>query len=175
MKEIVVNDTNILIDMHAAGLLEYVRLSGTRFHTTDLVIEELHNSPYKRPSIDLLVEEGFLQVVTTSQEEMAEVFSLYSDCAINTNLSFVDCSVMHYAKKHNYRLLTGDKKLKHHAIDKGIIVSGLLWVVDLFVEEGLVEAHEMILKLNVLLGMNSRLPEKLILDKIEQLEEMKSF
>lgn len=112
MKEIVVNDTNILIDMHAAGLLEYVRLSGTRFHTTDLVIEELHNSPYKRPSIDLLVEEGFLQVVTTSQEEMAEVFSLYSDCAINTNLSFVDCSVMHYAKKHNYRLLTGDKKLK---------------------------------------------------------------
>ena len=27
MKEIVVNDTNILIDMHAAGLLEYVRSS----------------------------------------------------------------------------------------------------------------------------------------------------
>lgn len=47
--------------------------------------------------------------------------------------------------------------------------------MDLFVEEGLVEAHEMILKLNVLLGMNSRLPKKLILDKIEQLEEMKSF
>lgn len=46
MKEIVVNDTNILIDMHSAGLLEYIRSSGVRFHTVDYVIEELRRSPY---------------------------------------------------------------------------------------------------------------------------------
>lgn len=50
--EIVVNDSNILIDMHAAGLLELARRSSICFHTVDFVVEELHASPYKRPLID---------------------------------------------------------------------------------------------------------------------------
>lgn len=45
MREIVVNDTNILIDMHTAGLLEYIQKPSVRFHTVDFVIDELHRSP----------------------------------------------------------------------------------------------------------------------------------
>lgn len=41
MREVVVNDTNILIDMYSAGLLEYIHLSGVLFHTVDFVVEEL--------------------------------------------------------------------------------------------------------------------------------------
>lgn len=80
---------------------------------------------------------------------------------------------MHYAKKHNYRLLTGDKKLRNHAIDEGVIVSGLLWTVDLFVNEGIAPPDEIIPKLQFLLGVNSRLPKKLIEEKIQQLTEMR--
>lgn len=172
MKEIVVNDSNILIDMHTAGLLEYIRLSGIRFHTVDFVIEELRRFPYSRPLIDSLVEEGVLHVATTSPEELSEVFSLYSVYSNSTNLSLVDCSVMLYAKKNRYRLLTGDKKLRNHAIDEGVIVSGFLWVVDVFVKEGLVTPGEMIIKLNCLLDKNSRLPKKLFAAKIEQLKSV---
>lgn len=54
-------------------------------------------------------------------------------------------------------------------MDEGIIVSGILWVVDLFVEERLVTPAEMIEKLNNLLNTNNRLPRKLIEAKIQQL------
>jgi len=160
MREIVVNDTNILIDMHTAGLLEYIQKSSVRFHTVDFVIDEL-------------IQNGVLYVAETSPDEMSEIISLHSGYSNNTNLSFVDCTVMHYAKKHNYRLLTGDKILRNHAIDEGVIVSGLLWTVDLFVNEGIAPPDEIIPKLQFLLGVNSRLPKKLIEEKIQQLTEMR--
>ena len=60
--EIVVSDTQILIDMDAAGLLEMVAVSSVHFHTVDYVIAELHRSPYERPIVDRMVEEGHLAV-----------------------------------------------------------------------------------------------------------------
>lgn len=169
MREVVVNDTNILIDMHSAGLLDYLCLSQVRFHTVDLVIEELRRSPYKRPLIEKLIQEGSLYVADIPAEEMSNISAAHSAYSRHTNLSFVDCAVMAYAKKHNFRLLTGDKKLRNHAVDEGIIVSGILWIVDLFVEERLVTPAEMIEKLNNLLNTNNRLPRKLIEAKIQQL------
>lgn len=160
--------------MHSAGLLEYIRSSGVRFHTVDYVIEELRRSPYRRPLIEDLINEGILHVAETSPAEMAEIMAVHSAYANSTNLSFVDCSVMYYAKKHSYRLLTGDKKLRNHAIGEGVIVSGLLWVVDMFIAEGIITPGEMILKLNTLLSANRRLPKKLIEDKIQQLDALAS-
>ena len=172
MMDIVVNDTNILIDMHTAGLLDYIRMSKVKFHTVDLVVDELRRSSYKRPLIEELINEGMLYVSKASSEETAEILELYSVYSNNTNLSFVDCSVMLYAKKNRYRLLTSDKKLRNHAIDEGVIVSGLLWVVDLFVDEGLVTPVDMIERLNNLFRENNRLPKKLIEDKIKRLQGM---
>lgn len=39
--EVVVNDTNILIDLIEAGLLKFCRLMSLEFHTLDVVIEEV--------------------------------------------------------------------------------------------------------------------------------------
>ncbi len=173
MKEVVVNDSNILIDMHTAGLLEYIHLSDVSFHTVDYVVKELLKSPYKRPLISRLIKEGVLYVAETSPKKMLEVESLYNAYSNRTNLSIVDCSVMQYAKENHYRLLTGDKKLKTCAIDNGVMVSGILWVVDAFIEEEIITPFEMIEKLNYLLSQNNRLPKKLFEWEIEQLKEMK--
>lgn len=145
-------------------------MSGVRFHTVDLVIDELHRSPYKRPLIDQLIEEDVLHVAAIPSEEMSKLVQFYARYANHTNLSFVDCSVMRYAKINNFRLLTGDKKLRNHAVDEGVIVSGLLWVEDLFVNEGIVHPDEMAERLGTLLEVNSRLPRKLIEEKIRQLK-----
>lgn len=99
---------------------------------------------------------------------MSDILSIHSTYSYYTNLSFVDCAVLAYAKKRNLRLLTGDKKLRNHAVDEGILVSGILWVVDLFVEEGIVTPADMIEKLHNLLNTNKRLPRKLIEAKIQQ-------
>lgn len=101
MREIVVNDTNILIDMNSAGLLEYIHLSGVMFHTVDFVIEELRLSPYERPLIEELIQDGTLHVAQTSSEEMSDILSIHSTYSYYTNLSFVDCAVLAYAKKRN--------------------------------------------------------------------------
>lgn len=145
-------------------------MSGVRFHTVDLVIDELHRSPYKRPLIDQLIEEDVLHVAAIPSEEMSKLVQFYARYANHTNLSLVDCSVMRYAKINNFRLLTGDKKLRNHAVDEGVIVSGLLWVEDLFVNEGIVRPDEMAERLGTLLEVNSRLPRKLIEEKIRQLK-----
>ena len=96
MKEIVVNDSNILIDMHTAGLLECIRKSDVRFHTVDL-----GQYSYGRPMIDELIDDGILYVAESTPEDMAEITALYSSYSANTNLSLVDCSVMQYAKKNS--------------------------------------------------------------------------
>ena len=170
--EIVVNDSNILIDMHTAGLLDLARRSSISFHTVDFVIEELHKSPYKRQLIDEMVADGSLYVATTDEQEMAEVVASYAAYSPCSNLSFVDCAVMVYAKKHHYRLLTGDKKLKHHAVDEGIMVSGLLYLVDNFISEGLMSTSFMADRLEYLLTINTRLPKDVFKAKIDSLRQM---
>ena len=60
--EIVVNDTQILIDMHSCGLLDMIKKSTIIFHTVDYVLAELNKSPYSRPEIDKLIDEGLLKV-----------------------------------------------------------------------------------------------------------------
>ena len=170
--EIVVNESNILIDLHTAGLLDLVRRSSVSFHTVDFVIEELHKSPYKRQLIDEMVADGSLYVATTDEQEMAEVVSTYATYLTCSNLSIVDCAVMIYAKKHHYRLLTGDKKLKHHAVDEGVMVSGLLYVVEIFISEALITPSSMADKLEHLLTINTRLPKDVFIEKIESLRLM---
>lgn len=170
--EIVVNDSNILIDMHTAGLLELAKRSSILFHTVDFVVNELHKSSYKRQLIDEMIADGSLYVATTNEKEMEEVqgfFSIHSQCS---NLSLVDCAVMLYAKRNHFRLLTGDKKLKNHAVDEGVLVSGLLYLVDRFVSENLISKSEMADRLDYLLQHNQRLPQKLFYAKIESLRRI---
>ena len=39
--EIVVNDTNILIDLYESGLLKYCDAVKLEFHTLDMIVEEV--------------------------------------------------------------------------------------------------------------------------------------
>lgn len=41
--EIVVNDTNILIDLYNAGLLSYCKLLTLEFRTLDLILNEIEH------------------------------------------------------------------------------------------------------------------------------------
>ena len=61
--EIVVNDTQVLIDMYDADLLGLVERCSIKFHTVDYVMAELHRSPYNRPEIDQMVKDGILRSI----------------------------------------------------------------------------------------------------------------
>ena len=169
--EIVVSDTQILIDMDAAGLLEMVAVSSVHFHTVDYVIAELHRSPYERPIVDRMVEEGHLAVFSFEGKEASDLFSYYGKFASKSNLTITDCAVLKYAKDNNYRMLTGDRKLRNHAEDEGVMVSGILYLADHFVKEGLLTGLEMASRLEHLLDINPRLPKAIFMDWIKRVQE----
>lgn len=167
--EIVVNDTQVLIDMYDADLLGLVARCSIKFHTVDYVMAELHRSPYKRPEIDQMVKDGILAVHSFSDKENFDLVAYYGKIAMQTNLSLTDCAVLKYSKDNGYRLLTGDKKLRNHAEDEGVLVSGILYLVDKFVAEQLITGAVMADRLELLLETNPRLPKTIFEERIKSL------
>lgn len=163
--EILISDTNILIDLCGVGLIERCKDLDVDFRTVDFVIHEIKD-PNQAEAVQKLIDSGDLTVMEFSPEETMELLELYARYEVRTNLSLTDCAVLLCAKKGNYRLLTGDKNLRIKAGDEGVVVSGILYLTDLMVDEGVVDCKEMADCLETLLQQNSRLPKDLIYDRI---------
>ena len=166
--EIVVNDTNILIDLFNAGLLPYCKQLKLEFRTLDLVINEIKvDEQYM--AIQEIIDDGTLQVYSLSGEQVGKVYQKVSEYKGVCNLSPEDISVMVYAIDNNCRLLTGDRKLREKATLENVKVSGVLYITDLLVKDSEISNEEMINALKRLLDSNNRLPKKLIKERIESL------
>jgi len=163
--EILISDTNILIDLCGVGLIERCKDLDVAFRTVDFVIHEIKD-PNQTEAIQKLIDSGDLTVMEFSPEETLELLELYARYEVRTNLSLTDCAVLLCAKKGNYRLLTGDKNLRIKAGDEGVVVSGILYITDLMVDEGVVDKTDMADCLETLLQQNSRLPKDLIYERI---------
>lgn len=168
--EVVINDTNILIDLYNAGLLSYCRELDIEFRTLDLIIDEIKDEQQGR-AIQSLIDDGTLKVYSLSSSLMTRVFNMMIEYQGVCNLSAVDISVMVYAKHHHCRLLTGDKVLRQKAEQQNIIVSGILYLTDMMIARSIVETQEMIEALGGLLHSNNRLPRKLIDERINKLKQ----
>lgn len=165
MMDIVVNDTNIFIDLFSVGLLEDAFQLPITFHTVDYVVAEIVDGRQKDCIMEL-ESRGVLTIKEFDEEELIEILTLYGKRS--NNVSVTDCSVWYYAKKNNYRLLTGDGKLRSSAINDGVMVSGILFITDMLVECGIVEPKEMSRRLARLSDINKRLPRKLIEERISE-------
>ena len=172
--EIVVNDTNILIDLAKADLLRFCPLMSLEFHTLDVIVEEVEDYEQRR-AVDELVAEGTLKVRSLSGKQMMTVMEKVEAYEGKCNLSPEDISVLVYAKENDFRLLTGDKTLRTKAIDDGVTVSGILYLTDRMLDDNLVTAEEMISILQRLLTVNKRLPKKSIEERIKELKEGKGI
>lgn len=169
--EIVVNDTNILIDLYNAGLLGCCKLLDLDFRTLDLIIEEIEVEE-QLAAVNNLVSEGILKVCSLSGEQVATVFEKIGFYDGKCNLSPEDISVMVYAQDNHYRLLTGDKTLREKATLENVTVSGILFLTDMIIRDGILNPVEMINALERLLKSNGRLPKRLIQERIEYLRSM---
>lgn len=166
--EIVINDTNILIDLFNAGLLEYCKQLDIEFRTLDMILEEITDEDQKN-AINKLIVDGTLKVCVLTEGQMAVVFEKISFYNGKCNLSPEDISVMVYAIDNKCRLLTGDKTLKDKATLENVTVSGILYLTDLLTKSAIVESSNMITALELLLKSNGRLPKKLIHERINSL------
>lgn len=170
--DVVVNDTNIFIDLLSVELLEETFKLPIDFHTVDYVVSEIVDS-YQKKCIMSLVDRGLLTVKEFNEIESYEIINMYEKRS--NNVSVTDCSVWYYAKQNNYRLLTGDGKLRYSAINDGVMVSGILFITDMLVDYGIVDPITMTSELNELSCVNKRLPKKLIEEYVSKYMNMKKM
>ena len=167
--EIVVNDTNILIDLFNAGLLPYCKKLNLEFRTLDVIINEIEDTE-QYSAVQDIIDEGTLTVYSLSGEQVGTVFQKVAEYQGICNLSVEDISVMVYAIDNDCRLLTGDKKLRDKATLENVKVSGILYLTDMLTQEAVIGNDEMASALERLLSSNNRLPKKLIKERIDALK-----
>ena len=167
--EVVVNNTNILIDLFNAGLLPYCRKLNLEFRTLDVVINEIEDRE-QHAAVQRIIDEGTLSVYSLSSGQVGNVLRKVAEYHVVCNLSVEDISVMVYAIDNGCRLLTGDKTLREKATLENVKVSGILYLTDMLTEEAVISNDEMALALERLLASNNRLPKKLIKERIDALK-----
>ena len=166
--EIVVNDTNIFIDLHSIELLEQFFEMPITVHTVDFIINELKD-PKQINAIQKYIDNGKLTVGSFSNKELIQIYNLHNTTA--GNVSIPDCAVWHYAKKNNYTLLTGDRQLRDNASNSNVTVKGIIFIFDSLIENNILSSEEAIYKIQDLLKINPRLPKKIIQERIEKWSE----
>lgn len=162
--DIIVNDTNIFIDLHSIGLLDRFCELPYEIRTVDFVMAEISN-PVQHTDMERLVTAGKIRVESFTPEELIEIVDEHS--AVSGNLSIPDCSVCYYARKHGVTLLTGDRQLRKYAEAERLTVKGILFVFDELVAHSVISPAAAAGKLRELYTINVRLPKSEIQRRIE--------
>lgn len=163
--KILVNDTNIFIDLHSVGLLEEMCRLPYEIHTVDLVVAEIADADQRR-IFDELVARGEISVDGFTADEVIEIVEEHS--SVSGNLSIPDCSVCYFARKHNVSMLTGDRRLRRYAEEQSIEVHGILFIFDELVRHDIISTSMAADRLEELFAINARLPKAEIRDRINR-------
>lgn len=163
--KILVNDTNIFIDLHSVGLLEEMCRLPYEIHTVDFVVAEISDADQRR-IFDGLVARGEISVDGFTADEVIEIVEEHS--SVSGNLSIPDCSVCYFARKHNVPMLTGDRRLRRYAEEQSIEVHGILFIFDELVRHDIISTSMAADRLEELFAINARLPKAEIRERINR-------
>lgn len=163
--KILVNDTNIFIDLHSVGLLEEMCRLPYEIHTVNFVVAEIADADQRR-IFDGLVARGEISVDGFTADEVIEIVEEHS--SVSGNLSIPDCSVCYFARKHNVPMLTGDRRLRRYAEEQSIEVHGILFIFDELVRHDIISTSMAADRLEELFAINARLPKAEIRERINR-------
>jgi hypothetical protein len=163
--KILVNDTNIFIDLHSVGLLEEMCRLPYEIHTVDFVVAEIADADQRR-IFDELVAQGGIFIDGFTADEVIEIVEEHS--SVSGNLSIPDCSVCYFARKHNVPMLTGDRRLRRYAEEQSIEVHGILFIFDELVRHDIISTSMAADRLEELFAINARLPKTEIRNRINR-------
>ena len=95
--EIIISDTNVLIDLSDVDLLESCKLLDISFQTVDFVINEITDDAQSQ-AVQRLINSGFLKINSFSNTDMLDLFKYFSTIGDVSNLSLTECAVLLFAK-----------------------------------------------------------------------------
>lgn len=153
MKQIAIQDANILIDLVKTGLFDYCLALQYEFITTEIIFAELYDEQVTL--IQPHINSGKFTVLSISAVELVNIQTLSLE---DRRLSEQDWSAVFYAQQKKAILLSGDKSLRSIAISKQIIVHGIFWLMDQLVNHAILSGPEACAFLKELISINKRLP-----------------
>jgi rRNA-processing protein FCF1 len=149
--KLLINDANILIDIVKLDIVDAFMSLEFDLHTTDFVLAELNDIQQEKIAL------GRLSILKTdSVEDFSSIVSLVN---LHKGLSFEDCSVWHYTQKMQGTLITGDGMLRKKALNAGLAVKGIIFILEQIKEQNKLPIALCIEKLEVLKTLNERLPK----------------
>lgn len=118
---LIVQDTNLLIDLYECRLLEAVFSCPWEIHIPDVILYELQAA--SAAALATYLQQGAFTLGILPADAVGEVALLV---AAQKKLSFQDCSAFVYARRHGAVLLTGDGLLRRYAEAQNHPVHGTL-------------------------------------------------
>jgi predicted nucleic acid-binding protein len=158
-----VTDSNLWIDLHHSGLLSRIFSLPWELLAPDVIIAELE-SPN---GLDLL-ELGLIEK-ELSGEQVLQVAKL-SERYLRP--SRADLFALVLALEQKAILLTGDGALRDAALELGLEVHGMIWVLDQMVDTGIISTRERSEALILMLKAGSRLPKSEVEIRLEEKDTM---
>jgi len=146
-----VADANILFDLRNGDILLHLTALPYRFIVPDAVFAEVLDAQLRTT----LQEIGF-EIGELTPASVGELFALRSR---HPRLSVPDLFAFFVARDRWAMLLTGDERLRKLAEARGLMVHGILWVLDELVERQVLGSGKAWAALERIVQLGAHLPE----------------
>ena len=161
---ILVKDSCIIIDLIELDLIDLFLSLGYQVYTTEAVVIEITDDN-QRSKVENIVDSSGLLV--DDNFDIDEINNIYNS---NPSLSFTDATVIELSLRIGGILLTSDGAMRKYAESNQREVHGVLWVIELLCNVGLIDSNQAISKIETLMNINQRIPRLLCKELISKLE-----
>lgn len=149
---VIINDTNIWIDLKLTNIIEKVFLLPYELAVPDI----LYNDELKDMDGELLEANG-IKIIEMTNDEVAETAER---SGMTNRVSFNDLTTLVVAKSRGYILVTGDGNLRKIAKSENVELRGTIWLIDEMVSNNILDIGEAALICKKLLQLKRRLPKE---------------
>lgn len=149
---VIINDTNIWIDLKLTNIIEKVFLLPYELAVPDI----LYNDELKDMDGELLEANG-IKIIEMTNDEVVETAER---SGMTNRVSFNDLITLVVAKSRGYILVTGDGNLRKIAKSENVELRGTIWLIDEMVSNNILDIGEAALICKKLLQLKRRLPKE---------------
>lgn len=149
---VIINDTNIWIDLKLTNIIEKVFLLPYELAVPDI----LYNDELKDMDGELLEANG-IKIIEMTNDEVVETAER---SGMTNRVSFNDLTTLVVAKSRGYILVTGDGNLRKIAKSENVELRGTIWLIDEMVSNNILDIGEAAIICKKLLQLKRRLPKE---------------
>jgi predicted nucleic acid-binding protein len=157
-----ITDANIFIDLIHLNLLPHFFQLNLEFHSTIEVYNQLLDE--QAIQLDFYINTKKLKLHSSTEQEILEINGM----RFHQGLELADRTVFYHAKRLNSIVLSGDNLLRKFCLSQQLDVRGIIWLFDEFLDQDVLEASALVIKMERLLDINARLPRKEYISRIEK-------